>query len=148
MFVHRLWILTFLAFLVSCSKPPPAVPTKALPDTKPATSVINPAHPLAKYLELVAFRMADKGPGKLQVGLAVVNHSEADIGELTLKVRLTTSASKPEDPPVTEFQVKVPALGPKELKEVTAPATTKLRGFELPDWQFLRAEAEILSPAP
>ena len=132
---------------MACSQSAP-VATKGLPEAKPAESRIAPGHPLAKYLELVAFRMVDKGPGKIQVTMAVVNHSEADIGEVSLKVKLTTSAAKPEDPPITEFTAKVPALGPRELKEVTVPATTKLKGFELPDWQFLRAEAEITAPKP
>ena len=69
-------------------------------------------------------------------------------GDLIIKVRLVTTAAKPEDPPITEFQAKVPALGPQELKEVTATATTKLRIYELPDWQFIRAEVDILAPAP
>jgi hypothetical protein len=77
-----------------------------------------------------------------------VNHSEADIGDLGLKVTLTTTAAKPGDPPVGVFDAKVPTLGPQETKDVTATIPTKLRIYELPDWQFLRAEFEITSPAP
>jgi len=72
----------------------------------------------------------------------------ANIGDLTLKIRLVTTAAKPDDPPITEFEAKVPALGPQEIKDVAATATTKLRIYELPDWQFIRAEVEITSPAP
>ena len=78
----------------------------------------------------------------------MVNHSEADIGDLSVKVKLVTTAAKPEDPPVAEFEAKVPALGPLEVKDVSGTATTKLRIYELPDWQFLRAQFEITSPAP
>lgn len=78
----------------------------------------------------------------------VVNHSEADIGELGVKVRLTTSSAKPDDPPIAEFQVKVPTLGPEEIQDVVATAPSKLRIYELPDWQFLKAEFEITSPEP
>lgn len=98
---------------------------------------------MAKYLELVGFRLSEKGAGKLAVKFAVVNHSEADIGDLPMKIRLTTTAAKPEDPPILEFDAKVPQLGPQEMKEVTAMGTTKLRVYELPDWQFIRATAEI-----
>jgi len=111
-------------------------------------TVIANKHPLAKYLELSGYRLTENGVGKLTVKFVVVNHSEADIGDLTLKVRLVTTAAKPEDPPITEFEAKVPALGPQEIKDVSATATTKLRIYELPDWQFIRAEVEILSPAP
>lgn len=65
-----------------------------------------------------------------------------------MKVKLTTTAAKPEDPPITVFDAKVPPLGPLEVKDATGTATTKLRVYELPDWQFLKAEAEITSPAP
>jgi hypothetical protein len=49
---------------------------------------------------------------------------------------------------VTEFEAKVPALSPHEVKDVTAQANTTLRIYELPDWQFLRAEFDITSPEP
>jgi hypothetical protein len=111
-------------------------------------TVITNKHPLAKYLELSGYRIAETAPGKLSIKLAVVNHSEADIGDLTLKIKLVTTAAKPDDPPITEFEAKVPALGPQELKDVTATAATKLRIYELPDWQFIRAAVEITSPAP
>lgn len=92
--------------------------------------------------------MEEKGAGKLGFKFGVVNHSDADIGDLTLAVQVTTTAAKPEDPPFAEFEVKVQKLGPQELKEVTAVANTKLRAFELPDWQFIRAQGRVLSPAP
>lgn len=105
-------------------------------------------HPLAKYVELVGFRLADVTGGKLRVKFAVVNHSEADIGDLGVKVRLTTSSAKPDDPPIAVFEVKVPALGPEEIQDVTATVPSKLRVYELPDWQFIKAEFEITSPEP
>ena len=102
---------------------------------------------MAKYLEVVGFRMTESGAGKLAIKFAVVNHSEADIGDLGMHVKLTTTAAKPEEPPITEFDVKVPSLGPQEMKDVSATGTTKLRIYELPDWQFIRANVEITSPA-
>jgi hypothetical protein len=42
----------------------------------------------------------------------------------------------------------VASLGPQENKDVTVTVPTKLRLYELPDWQFLRAQFEITSPAP
>jgi hypothetical protein len=142
--------LTFVAVilgLAGCSSPAPEPKPKAgAPET--TTTVIANRHPLAKYLELSGYRVSETSPGKLSVKFVVVNHSEADIGDLTLKVKLVTTASKPEDPPITEFEAKVPALGPQEIKDVSATAATKLRIYELPDWQFIRAEVEITAPAP
>ncbi len=77
-----------------------------------------------------------------------INHSDADLSDLTVKVRLITTAAKPGDPPVTEFEAKIPMLAPLEVKDVTAQANTALRIYELPDWQFLRADFDITSPQP
>ena len=141
-------ICTLLAILAGCSSPPPpANPAKAAAPESTVTTFAA-KHPLAKYLELSGYRLAEKGAGNLSVKFVVVNHSEADMGELTLKVRLVTTAAKPEDPPITEFEAKVPSLGPQEVKDVSANAKTKLRIYELPDWQFIRAQVEITAPAP
>lgn len=118
------------------------------PPEPPGAATLIGQHPLAKYIELNGFRLTEGGAGKLNVKFTAVNHSEADIGDLTVKVKLVTTAAKPDDPPVAEFEAKVPALGPLEVKDVGATATTKLRIYELPDWQFLRAQFEITSPAP
>lgn len=139
-----LWIA-----LAGCSAP--ATDTKqakAGPPEPPGAAIPTKKHPLTKYIELVGFRMAEAGAGKLRVAFAVVNHSEADIGDLGLKVKLTTTAAKAGDEPIAVFESKVPSLGPHEIKDVTVTVPTKLRIYELPDWQFLRAEFEITSPAP
>jgi hypothetical protein len=135
--------------LTGCSAPAPDNSQVKQAGAPQATdTVFTNQHPLAKYLELSGYRITETAPGKLSIKFAVVNHSEADIGDLTLKIKLITTAAKPDDPPITEFEAKVPALGPQELKDVTATAATKLRIYELPDWQFIRAAVEITSPAP
>jgi hypothetical protein len=144
----RAILVAVILFSAGCSSPAPQAAPKQVGAPQTVTSTIVMKHPLAKYLELVAFRLSEGSAGKLNVKFGVANHSEADIGDLTLKVKLITSATKPEDPPIAEFQAKVPALGPQELKDVSATAATKLRIYELPDWQFIRAEVEITSPAP
>ena len=137
------WLLT------GCSTPAQDPSQAKKSGTPQATdTVFTSPHPLAKYLELSGYRITETAPGKLSIKLAVVNHSDADIGDLTLKIKLITTAAKPDEPPITEFEAKVPALGPQELKDVTATAATKLRIYELPDWQFIRAAVEITSPAP
>ena len=143
------WLLLLLT-LAGCSSPP-ATDTKQGKKTgpiEPTSAVPTKKHPLAKYVELVGFRLEEAGGGKLRVKFVVVNHSEADIGDLGVKVRLMSSSSKPEDPPIAEFEVKVPTLGPEEIQDVVATVPSKLRIYELPDWQFLKAEFEITSPEP
>ncbi|HML17827.1 MAG TPA: hypothetical protein VK419_12425 [Bryobacteraceae bacterium] len=145
--IVRITLICLLLALCACSsETPPAKSSGAAPP--PGVSVATNKHPLAKYIELVGFRMAESGAGKLKITFGVVNHSDADVGDLGLKIILTTSAAKPDEPPIAEFDVKVPDLGPKENKDVSAVVPTKLRIYELPDWQFLRAKFEITSPAP
>ncbi len=148
--IMRLIFLVPLSLLLTAcsSSPDSSTQTKSASAPAATASSISMKHPLAKYLEISGFRMSEKGAGKLDVKFAVINHSDADIGDLTMHIKLTTTAAKPEDPPIAEFDAKVPAVGPQEVKDVTASATTKLRVYEMPDWQFIRAEAEITSPAP
>jgi hypothetical protein len=46
---------------------------------------------------------------------------------------------------VAEFDSKIPGLGPQESHEMIAMTTTKLKFFEFPDWQFMRADFDITS---
>ena len=78
----------------------------------------------------------------------IVNHSEADLGDVAFKIKLTTTAAKPEDPPIAEFDGKVSRLGPLEMKDMSTTVPIKLRLYELPDWQFLRVQYEITSAPP
>lgn len=133
------WILLLAACLAGCSSSSTEKQTKAAP----APTASKSANPVAKYIELVGFRIKEKSPGHLEVHFAVVNHSEADIGDLNLTINLSATTAKPGDAPLVTFTAKVPALGPEELKAVTAEATTKLRVYELPDWQFLKADFQI-----
>jgi hypothetical protein len=142
-------VAPILIALAACSAPAPDAKQVKQPGApESTTTIVSNKHPLAKYLELSGYRISETSPGKLNIKFVVVNHSEADIGDLTLKVRLVTTAAKPEDPPITEFEAKVPSLGPQEIKDVNATAATKLRIYELPDWQFIRAQVEITAPAP
>jgi hypothetical protein len=146
----RIIVISLLLTLAACSSPP-ATDTKQTKKTgpmEPTSAVPIKKHPLAKYVELVGFRLSEAGGGKLKIKFAVVNHSEADIGDLGVRVRLTTSSAKPDDPPIAVFDSKVSSLGPEEIQDVTASAPSKLRIYELPDWQFIKAEFEITSPQP
>jgi hypothetical protein len=106
----------------------------------------NGSNSLAKYIELVGFRISEKNPGKLTVQFAVVNHSGADLGDVKLKISLTTTAAKPGEPALIGFPAQASSLGPSEMKNISVDVPTKLRAYELPDWQFLVANFEITDP--
>jgi hypothetical protein len=76
----------------------------------------------------------------------VVNHSEADLGELKMDVNVRTTTAKSDDPPLLTFSITVPSLGPSELKPVVIDVPTKLRVYELPDWQFLKPDFQLTEP--
>jgi hypothetical protein len=103
-------------------------------------------HPLAKHLELTGLRVSEDARQNLKVTLVVVNHSAAALPDLELAVQLLPKTAKAGDAPMSEFNVKAPALGPFEAKEISTIVKTKLRAYELPDWQFLRADFLVVSP--
>jgi hypothetical protein len=112
----------------------------------PHFTATNTSNPIAKYIELVGLRVRERSPGHLVIQFGVVNHSEADVGDVKMTVNLGTTAAKPGDPPLITFPAQVSRLGPSELKDVTVEVPIKLRVYELPDWQFLKADFEIIEP--
>ena len=92
----RLGLFFLAIFLVGCS-------SSSSPDKQAKTAPAVPAHftasnttnPIAKYIELVGFRVTERSAGHLIVQFGVVNHSEADVGDVKMKVNLGTTAAKP-----------------------------------------------------
>jgi hypothetical protein len=143
----RLGWLFLAVFLSGCSSSSsPDKQAKAAPAIPPHFTATNTSNPIAKYIELVGLRVRERSAGHLVVQFGVANHSEADIGDVKMTVNLSTTAAKPGDPPLITFPAQVSRLGPSELKDVTVEVPTKLRVYELPDWQFLKANFEIIEP--
>ena len=140
-------VLLGLIACVSCSSSDKqAKAATAGPVVPPHFTATNTSNELAKYIELVGLRVRERSPGHLVIQFGVVNHSEGDIGDLKLTVNLSTSAAKPGDPPLITFPAQVAKLGPAELKDVSVEVPTKMRVYELPDWQFLTANFAIDEP--
>jgi hypothetical protein len=140
----KMWwiVLASVLAMAGCSSSGTQVkpaPTTAQPEAKDS-------NPYAKYIELVGVRVNEKSTGHLEVRFGVVNHSEADLGEVKMDVNLRTTAAKPGEPPLVSFSVKIPSVGPSELKQVTVDVPTALRVYELPDWQFLKADFKLTAP--
>lgn len=100
-------------------------------------------NPLAKHIEVSGFRIREDKAQKVTVQMVVINHGAADIAGLELQVGLYAKGNL-----VVEFPVKVKNLGPYEVAQGTGSATTKLRAYEIPDWQFLTPKVTIIAPAP
>ncbi len=117
--------------------PAPVVSKAAQIESVQAVSTAQP-DPAFKDLELIGFRLTEDDKQKCILQFVAVNHSGADMGELNLKAQLMVVSSKDKQP-VGTFAFKT-SLGPYESKDVKAPLDTKMRVYELPDWQFLRAD--------
>ena len=98
----RFLFVALILGLAGCSAPTDTAQPKQTTAPQATDTVISNKHPLAKYLELSGYRISETAAGKLNIKFVVINHSEADIGDLTLKIRLVTTAAKPEDPPITD----------------------------------------------
>src|ERR1700687_5945870 len=96
----KMWLILFCVLsLAGCSSSSADKQTKTAPTIPARQTASNKNNPLAKYIELVGVRASEKSPGHLQVQFGVVNHSEADIGDVKLDVSLGTTAAKVGDPP-------------------------------------------------
>jgi hypothetical protein len=138
----KMWIVfAGVLAMAGCSSPA----KQAKPAAASTSQTSQSSNPVAKYLELVGFRIIEKSPGHLEVRFGVVNHSEADLGEVKMDVNVRTTTAKSDDPPLITFSTKV-SLGPSDLKLVTVDVPTKLRVYELPDWQFLKPDFQLTEP--
>lgn len=121
--------------------PPPASPQgSAGPAAAKSTSTLQ------KYVEVAGVRLTENSSKKTEAHFLVVNHSGAEIADLAAKVNLWARTAKSDEEAVGTFDFKLGSLGPYESKDLAAPLNTKLRVYELPDWQNLTAEIQITSP--
>ncbi len=107
------------------------------------------ANPLQKYIEVVGIRLVDDVKHRPEARFIVVNHSNAELNDLTANVTLwaSTGGTKGSDEdPVGTFSFKIDSIGGNESKEITAPLNTKLKIYELPDWQNATAEVQLTTP--
>lgn len=94
---------------------------------------------LAKFIEVTGIRIYEDGR-KPMVRFMVVNHSQVELAGISGTVTLRAVG---KDDPIATIPLSVTMLRPLEGKEITAPLKTKLRAYELPDWQFIRVETQV-----
>jgi hypothetical protein len=119
----------------------------------PTAAVESPAakpgakpNPLQKYIEVSGVRFVQDAKKKTQVRFLLINHSEADVNGLAGNVTIWGRTKKSEEDAQGTFSFTT-HLGPFESKELTVPLNTRLKFYELPDWQNVTADVQITGPA-
>ncbi len=110
-----------------------------------ASPKVKTTNPLQKYVEVVGIRLTQDAKKKAQARFIAVNHGTAELNDLTANVTLWASTSRSEEDSVGTFTFKINSLGPNEAKEITTPLKTRLKVYELPDWQNMTAEVQLTS---
>jgi hypothetical protein len=113
------------------------------PAAKPGTAT----NPLQKYIEISGLRFVEdaRHKNKVMAKFIVTNHSQADINGLAGNVTIWGSTKRSEEDATGTFAFST-NLPPYESKELTVPMTTKLKVYELPDWQNATADVQITGP--
>jgi len=119
---------------------------------QPPATVENPAakagakqNPIQKYVEVSGIRFTEDDRKRLMVKFTVTNHSDSDLSGLTGNVTIWARTQKSEEDNVGTFAFTA-NVGPEASQEVTAPLTTKLKIYELPDWQNVTTDLQITAP--
>lgn len=120
----------------------------------PSSSVESPAakagaktNPLQKYIEVngVRFVTDPKKKDNTMVRFVVTNHSDSEISGLAGNVTIWGRTQKSEEDAQGTFSFTT-NLGPLESQELTVPVKTKLKIYELPDWQNITTDVQITAP--
>ncbi|HLI82790.1 MAG TPA: hypothetical protein VKV17_02675 [Bryobacteraceae bacterium] len=101
--------------------------------------------PVQKYIEVSGIRFTQDQKRDILVKFTVTNHSDADLSGLAGTVQIFGRTQKSGEEPVGTFEFKT-NVPPQASEEVTAPLATKLKVYELPDWQNVATNLRITSP--
>ncbi len=119
-----------------------AAPALETPAPAAEAAAATGPHRFAKYIEVTGVRIIEEKQ-RARVRCVLVNHSPAELGAIQGVVTLRAANV---ETPVATFPFKEASLGPWESREISAALDTKLRAYEIPDWQFVRAVVRITSP--
>jgi hypothetical protein len=120
----------------------------------PSTTVESPAakpgaaaNPWQKVIEISGVRLQEdpKHKGKILVRFVVTNHSDSTIDGLAGNVTIWAGTKKSDEDAQGTFAFTT-GIGPYESKDVTAPFNTKLKVYELPDWNVMNTDLQITAP--
>jgi hypothetical protein len=120
----------------------------AAPTASAQNAAATPAaktSPLQKYVEISAIRFTEDAKRKIVVKFMVTNHSDADMSGLAGNVTIWGRTQKSDEDKVGTFSFTAD-VPPLVSKEVSAPLDTKLKVYELPDWQNVTTDVQITAP--
>jgi hypothetical protein len=121
----------------------------------PSTSVESPAakpgvaaSPWQKVIEVSGVRLQEdpKHKGQILVKFVVTNHSDSALEGLSGNVTIWAGTKKSDEDAQGSFAFTT-KIGPYESKDVTAPFNTKLKVYELPDWNVMNTDLQITAAA-
>jgi len=118
-------------------------PTAAVesPAAKPGAKT----NPVQKFIEVSGVRFVQDAKKKTQVRFLLINHSDSDLSNLAGNVTIWGRTKRSEEDAEGSFSFST-NLGPQESKELTVPLNTKLKIYELPDWQNVTTDVQITTP--
>jgi hypothetical protein len=112
------------------------------PAAKPGTKTSS----LQKYIEISGVRFIQDAKKKTTMAkFVIINHSDSDINGLAGNVTIWGRTQKSEEDAQGTFTFST-NLGPMETQELTVPLKTKLKIYELPDWQNITTDVQITAP--
>jgi len=119
----------------------------------PTTTVESPAakpgskpNPLQKQIEITGVRFSQDAKKKTMVTFVIINHSQAEISGLAGNVTIWGRTQKSEEDAQGSFAFTTD-LAPYQSKELSAPLNSKMKIYELPDWQNITTDIQITAPA-
>jgi hypothetical protein len=112
-----------------------------------AATQSTPPNPFQRFIEVTGVRFVPGAKDKDQVSVrfVLVNHSEASISGLTGTVNLLGKTRTAEEDAEGSFAFSTD-IGALASKDVTVPLNTRMKIYELPDWQNLTAQVRITAP--
>ena len=129
-------------YIINSKKDSAAAAADSAPAEAPAAAAPK-NNPLWKQIEVVGVRLTQNKAKKTEARFVVINHSGGEVQDVSATVNLLARVSKKAEEPVGSFSFKLPSLGAYESKEMSAVVNTKLKVYELPDWQLLQSQLEI-----
>jgi hypothetical protein len=137
-------VVAFGYWLMGSHSSTTAVANVESPAARPGAST----NPWQKFIEVSGLRLVEdpKNKGKILAKFIVTNHSSGDLTGLAGNVTIWASTKRSEEDAQGTFSfiTDVPAYG---YKEITTPLTTKLKVYELPDWQNVTNDLQITAPS-
>jgi hypothetical protein len=127
------------------ARPTPAAAPQIRMEEPAASGARAPAppNPYQKLIEVTGIRLVQNPKKAIEARFLIVNHSPANLSDMTVTVTLRARGASGA---AGTISFKLPSLGGYESKELTAPVQTKLRVYELPDWQNLETELHVTTP--